>query len=533
MKLVSDRYVPHRGPENAKIMFIGDCPLSSDTTTLQTFSGSAGELLEYSLQSLGQNPEDFRYGNLLNYQPHKFDVKNANTSWQLEESRNYLREYLQQHHHTVLVPMGSYALDFLTSMDRLEKRRGSVYTFGKSFVVPSYHPSDIQQDGTNSPAFFHDLEKALHIAEHGWTEPKFNFILNPDIYQIEGLLPVLTSSSRLACDIETKMYGTYIRCMGFAWSPTDAVCVFNDSQEGIGPNFGRFLRTVLSSDVPKIFHNGMFDTFILEENGIETNAWIADTMLTQHALQPELPKGLDYCTSMYTNINYYKDDGKESSERIDKTRLAIYNCKDVVATFQVHDAQEKELDAETKRIADFSLAQVPMAKHISRAGMLVDEERRGVLRDVVNSRLSESYTMFMGAQLMYGVEPFKASQHAKVQSFLYDTLGLPVKTKKGGGITSDEDAIVSLIGTVQKKLDDLKSEKSIQEWSIKLACLRSLLSIRGYEKLMSSYVNVDCSLDGRVRSWYKITGTETGRWSAGMWHDNTGLNAQTIPREAL
>jgi DNA polymerase I-like protein with 3'-5' exonuclease and polymerase domains len=141
--------------------------------------------------------------------------------------------------------------------------------------------------------------------------------------------------------------------------------------------------------------------------------------------------------------------------------------------------------------------------------------------------------VFLGIQNMYNVEPFKVSQHAKINSFLYDKLGLPVKTTSEGKVTSGEDAVVALMSTVEKKIQDLKTEAGKQGWQVKLAALKLILRIRGYEKLLSSYINVDVSPDGRARSWYKFWGTETGRWSAGSWYDGTGLNGQTIPRESI
>jgi len=90
-----------------------------------------------------------------------------------------------------------------------------------------------------------------------------------------------------------------------------------------------------------------------------------------------------------------------------------------------------------------------------------------------------------------------------------------------------------LLATVEKKIQDLKTDAAKQPWQIKLAALKLILRIRGYDKLLGSYINIELSPDGRARSWYKFWGTETGRWSASSWYDGTGLNGQTIPRESL
>lgn len=536
MKLVSDRRIPHEGPEDADIMIIGEAPGNTDDTVLRPFQGKAGDLLDVALSEVGLVRENIRIGNVLNYQPAKNEFKKSHTTWQLEESKNYLRAWLKNKPHKVLIPMGNHALDFLLGFDGIEKHRGSVYSYNGMLVLPTVHPSSVFRDGAHSPAFLHDLQKAARIAKEGWTEPKFRFIVDPDVYQIEALLPELLKAERLYVDIETKMYTSYIRCIGFAWSDTDAVCIYNDGNyenNPVGPNFRRVLSILLESDIPKTFHNGMFDTIMLHENGFTVNNWDYDTMIAQHVLQPELPIGLDYCASMYTDINYYKDDGKESGDRLDRTKLGIYNCKDVVATARIQAAQQLEFDDVSKKYYEYKMKQIPLAKHFSFTGMLVDEDRRNEIKEVVNMRRDEDYKIFLGIQQLLGVEPFKVSQTSKINSFLYDTLELPLKTKQDGNVTANEDAIVSLLATVEKKLQDLKTDAAKQAWHIKLASLKLILRIRGYDKLLSSYINIDISKDGRARSWYKFWGTETGRWSAGSWYDKTGLNGQTIPRESV
>jgi uracil-DNA glycosylase family 4 len=536
MKLVSERRVPHEGPEDAELFFIGEAPGNAEDALQRQMQGKHGELFDIALSTFGVEREHVRIGNLFNYQPAKNDLRKAHTTWQYEESRTYLAEYLKTCKHKVLIPMGNRAMDFLLGFDGVEKHRGSVYKYRNMLVIPTVHPFIVSREASYGPAFLKDIEKAIRIAKEGWTEPKFNFIVDPDVYQLEGLLQTLLAAPRLYVDIETKKHTSYIRCIGFAWSGHDAVCIFNDGSyesNPIGPNFRRVISTLLESNIPKTFHNGMFDTIMLEENGFTVNGWDYDTMVAQHVLQPELQIGLDYCTSMYTNINYYKDDGKESSDRIDRTKLGIYNCKDVVATAQVQAGQASEFDDTTRTYYEYKMKQIPLAKHFSKTGMLVDEVRRNSLKVAVGDKLDRDYMVFLGIQNMYNVEPFKVSQHAKINSFLYDKLGLPVKTTSEGKVTSGEDAVVALMSTVEKKIQDLKTEAGKQGWQVKLAALKLILRIRGYEKLLSSYINVDVSPDGRARSWYKFWGTETGRWSAGSWYDGTGLNGQTIPRESI
>ena len=338
MKAVSDKFIPHEGPEDADFFFIQDFPSSTDETIGRPFMGRGGGPIEEALSVFDIPRESVRLGSLLNYQPAANSFSKASGSWQLEDSRKYLTSYLSTAKHKVLIPLGSSSLDFLTSYSELDKRRGSVYNYKNFLVLPMQDPSITAIDGSRKPVLLKDLEKALHIAQYGWDEIKYKMHVDPDIYQIQSLLPRILSASRLYVDIETKMESTYIRCIGFAWEEEGqliATCIYNDGNyvsNPVGATFRHILNQLLTSPIPKTFHNGMFDTLMLKANGFEVTNFDYDTMIAQHVLQPELPIGLDFCTSIYTYINYYKDDGKHSSDRIDRQKLGVYNCKDVIAT---------------------------------------------------------------------------------------------------------------------------------------------------------------------------------------------------------
>ena len=540
MRFISPHKIPHEGPLDAPLFFLGESPGSTEDELRRPFVGKSGDLLDIALETYGLSRSDVRLGYVMNYNIIKNDFQKARASEQLHESMTELRAYLNNAQHKVIVAMGSAALEFLTGHTYAEKHRGSVYRYENFYVVPTISPDIVRINGAHSPGFLHDIGKAIEIAKTGiWEEYSFNALIDPDLFQLEGLKDTICNASHLEVDIESKRDTTYIRCIGFAWSDKDAVCIYNDApyvdgQSPIGPVFRRYVDMFLRCDAEKTFHNGMFDSIMLEANGFEIHNWAYDTMVAQHVLQPELPIGLDYCTSIYTNLNYYKDDGKESGDRIDRRKLGLYNCKDVIATRLTRLAQQNEFDDVTRRYFEYKMKQIPVAKHFSLTGMYVDEERREELRTKISDAREKDMVMFLGIQQLIGVpEPFKVTQHQKVKDFLYGTLELPKKMNSDGDLTADEDAIVSLIATVQKKLQDLKTATARQMWEIRLATLKLLLRIRGQEKLLSSYINIELSMDGRARSWYKFWGTETGRWSAGSWHDGTGLNGQTIPRESV
>lgn len=547
MKNVSDIFVPHIGPEYADILILGDAPTSDDTTCLRPFSGKIGELLDVALDTIGVSRDECRLGNILNYQPAKDEYKRAFGSRQMEESRAYIEAYLKgtrpdgTPRHRIILACGDLALNFLLGFDSTDKHRGSVYDYRGMPVMPLYPLAYCRWDGAKAHTLTIDLQKAKRVIEHGFSEPDFKYVIDPDIFQLEGIMEIIRNSPLVTADIETKMHSNYIRCIQFAWSATEAVCIYNDAPyvEGavtVGPTFRRVVSEVLESEkIEKVFHNGMFDTIILEENNFTVRNYHYDTMYGQFILAPQLPLGLDYLTSIYTNINYYKDDGKGTSDRIDRKKLGTYGCKDVSATWISREAQLKEFESQPEKFKYFQykMKQLRLAKHFSKTGMLVDEERRVALREKVTANRDTDYKMFFAILKMMGVEYFTVSQSAKIKDFLYKTLELPPRKNSDGNLTADEDTIVDLITGVSRKLQELKTDKAKEPWNIKLMVLKLILNIRGYDKLLGSYIDIALSPDGRARSWYKFWGAESGRWSAAKWYDDTGLNGQTIPRESL
>lgn len=524
---ISTTKVAWEGPFDAPILFIGDFPSTHDDVAALPLRGSAGALFDMALQGAGLGRDQVRVGNVLNYQPMQNDYDRAQGTWQLEESQRELMSYLGNHKHKLIVAMGDVALEFFTSHRSIEKHRGSVYQYEGTLVLPTIHPRHVLSDGTNTVAFLHDLEKAIRISEHGWTPPQFNFIIDPEAGRMKDLLPTLLAAPRLYTDIECRRGTGELKCIGFAWTEHDAVCIFADTPAW------QSVRELLESPIPKTFHNGYFDTMILRHWGYEVTSWDFDTMIAQHTVQPELSLGLDYCTSIYTDINYYKDDGKDSSDRIKREVLGRYNCLDCVATAQVEAGVRAEMDDVSQRMFEYEFSQVPMAQHFAQTGLFVDTDRRVELENVVAKKREADLMIFIGICQLYGVEPFLTTQHQKVKDFLYKTLALPTKTNREGKVTADEDAIVSLLTTCQRELQTRSTEKGKEPWKHKVAALRLILRIRGNDKLLSSYLRTSTSEDGRVRSNYNITGTETGRWSSSSFWDGTGLNGQTIPREEI
>ena len=534
MSNISSKKVPHIGPEDAPLFILGDMPSEDDTLQGIPFVGRAGEFLNHLLSLAGISRSEARLGNVCNYQPKGNDFKLLHGSSQLMEGRAEVISYLRTHKPKVILALGNEALKLLTGMDGVTKWRGSVLRHDKSLVIPTIHPAMAFRDGQAPPIIEFDLRKTKRILDDGYTNPTHYFDTDLRPNEISYFRSKVSSSPFITADIESIRGTTHILCIGFATSHTDAVCIRNPYPlgQGCAPDFIHAVNQVIESASSVTFHNGLFDTEVLRLNGIviPEEKYDYDTMYAQRVIAPELPIGLDFCASIYTDEPYYKDDGKDSSPNFKQT-LWEYNCKDCIVTYTTRAKQEEVFAADPTLAATFKyqMSLVPVAQHLSESGMAIDGDRVSFLRDAVTTRLEESRGM------LYAINggAFLTSSPKQVVDFLHKKLALPTRSNRENKVTTNEDAIVSLIHYAQKEMDSRKTEKAKQEWFFKLAALKLLLRVRGYEKLISSYLNITTSPDNRVRSSYKISGTETGRWSASNYVDGSGFNAQTLPREEI
>jgi uracil-DNA glycosylase family 4 len=529
MSVISKRKVNPSGPEDAEILIVGEAPGDDDNLHGKPFTGRSGELLNHFLSLVGINRDLCRLTNVSCYQPKAGQFHLLHGSKELMEGYAELTTYLQKHNPKVIIPLGSEALKFFTGQASITKWRGTVLKYGKSLLVPTINPAMAFRDGQAAAIIEFDLRKAKRVLDVGYTNPTHNFDTSFQCSNWPSIIPAIKAAPYISVDIESVRGTNHVLCVGIAVDKSTAFCLRNSYplNSGIAPDLLDALLNILPAAKSVTFHNGLFDTEVLGHHGIHIPNYDYDTMYAQRVIACELPIGLDFCTSIYTDEPYYKDEGKDNSSNYKQT-LWEYNCKDCITTWEVRQKQE-EIFAGDKYLSDtfkYQMSIVPVAKHLQESGLLIDEERIKFLRDAVQDRLDKQ-TSFIYA---IAKKPILLSSPKQVTEFLYKNLELPTRTNQDGNTTTSEDALVSLIQYCQKEMETKKTEEARQRWFFKLSALKLLLMVRGDEKLISSYLNVKTSPDGRVRSSYKISGTETGRWSCSNYIDGTGLNAQTLPR---
>lgn len=533
MSTISRKQVNPIGPTDAKIFILGDCPNSDDEFHGEPFSGRAGDALNQMLAQAGIFRESCRLGNILNFRPRDDDFDLARNTPVLDQGITETLTYITQAKPTIIVPLGGDALSILTGDSRISKWRGSVIPFESSLIIPTYHPKMALRDGSLAPQIAFDFSRIQQVLTSGYKKPEHRFTINPDTVQLSIAKQAISEARHTAVDIETIRDTTHILSVQFAWSAKDAVCLINPLPMGQHDEY--FLRNVqdlLDSAKEIEFHNGTFDVEQLRMAGVtvDLNKYTHDTMFCQRTLEPELPIGLDFCTSIYTWEPYYKDDGKQNSKKLNKN-LWDYGCKDVICTWQTREVQETLLAKDPMLSADYEYnhSLIPVALEFQSNGLPVDPERLNLFKSVLEQRMQ---LLDMALKSLAGAG-FNHRSPNQVKILLYKQFGLPERRNQKGKVSTDEEALVSLIHYCQKEIDNKVTEAARTKWEVKLQVLKVLLDIRECAKLLDSYIDFSQSHDGRVRHSIKIAGTGTGRWAASLYVDGTGLNAQAFPRTKI
>lgn len=355
MSKINSKRVPGVGPEDAKIMFVGEAPGRNEEIEGEPFVGRSGELLTRYLGRLGLRRSDVRLENLCKYRPSGNKFHHLLDSEELELGLEELKESIERIRPNVIVALGNWPLYYLTDIGErtknkakgITKKRGSVTecTMVEGLkVLPTYHPAYIirPQGFKWNPVFFTDLEKVKRISAYQEIrEPEFESLIDPPGDILEQTVREMCEAEWLAIDIET-FEGNVVSCFGVADSAHRGLCITYQNETG-----WHHAERILASPAKKIFQFGSFDVMFLHRfYGFETQNYAFDTFIAAASLMPAFPRGLDFLSSLYTDFRYYKEERKIWKESGDMQTLWEYNVKDCIATYIIAMKQMAELREE-------------------------------------------------------------------------------------------------------------------------------------------------------------------------------------------
>jgi DNA polymerase-1 len=544
-------YVPGYGPMHSRIMVIGEAPGAEEEEKLQPFVGPVGRYTESLCKEAGFSLQECYRTNVFKYRPPNNDIKRAaETGHTIEEGLEQLWGEVYACKPNVILVLGSTALRYVCGKDGISKWRGSIIPSqqGGYKCVPTYHPGSIitprrgeAPDQTAAVLIGLDIKRAFE-------QSFFPEIKNPhrllqiaksdlDVY---NFLDGNRSNRIVSVDIETIK--SVPICIGLAFKSTHAISIplfpihgiegieIPDSQlQEIWRLLGDFFA---EEEIKLVGHNFKFDEakLIAPIGFLEpgNRKLYVDTMLLGHTLYCELPKSLAFYTSIYTREPFYKDEGRLFNPRKDPVSQYLkYNAKDAAVTFEIMEQMLPEL--EECGLKDFFFKTV-MPLHwfymeMENEGLKVDMNLRAALQQkyrAIDERGDAELATIIGRDVWKWKnkkrreKSYLVNSPKEVGKLLFEELKVPRRADVG------EDALVAALAN--SKMTDT-ARKAIE----------LILSQRRVKKTISTYLGAEPDYDGRMRTSYKITGTETGRTSstvlkAPVRPTQVGLAFQTLTK---
>lgn len=230
-----------------------------------------------------------------------------------------LKEEIISTNPNIIVTLGNSALWALKGELGISKLRGTITQ--SSLLVPNrkmlatYHPQAAMYSYYLRPILVADLHKSKFESRNGEIKRPQRFIVtNPNLRDIEEWF--LRPSQYHAVDIETK--NRQIEMIGFARKRDDAIVIPFIDFRAPNRSYWRDLMEEVAAwelieryslnnpNIKKVFQNGLFDLQYILPMGIRVINASEDTMLLHHSIHPEMPKGLGFMGSIYSNEPAWK-----------------------------------------------------------------------------------------------------------------------------------------------------------------------------------------------------------------------------------
>lgn len=561
-----------RGPDNG-LMIIEDYPSEEEFSQLKPLVGANFNLLRKFLHPLESNPDSFfkaafckRRIPELQTQIRRNRFKWHSKQWlefkdYFEEMQSLMLQEIIEVKPRIIFSCGEIPLNCLTERRRIRKFRGSILAFAdwilvkypelaRTLIIPLIPFRDHFAETILHVYTQLDLAKGLKYTKQPFVHPDKRYILNisyttADFY---GFIERCKNPEFRTLDIETN--NGFITCIGFCQDGQEATSIplihFKYSE---GPLLFRAVAEYIQKPIPTVNQNILYDDTICNRWGLPIPRIIGDTMLLAHTLYPELPKALDFLTSIYTDLEYYKDDVKDASgasynpEKY-KERLYLYNAKDALTTHIIYNQQLE--DAKELGVFDFYKKRVMplffVYKKLTNTGILIDETARKLLLIKYIAKLEETFEWLKASiepdeNIKWGTFINSGQQAAYL---VYDYLACPKILKwKVDQRTGERRQILV---TDEEALEELIVNR-IKDESIKKV-LYAILLCRKYYRIVN-WLSTPYDADGHMYTWYNQVGTESGRTSASVrpdifrilkddenktYKDNVGYSFQTIPK---
>ena len=524
--------VPGIGPTNPKLMVICEAPGKYEDEEGVPLVGPTGRMFNEDLALAGLSRNDIYITNVCKYRPPVNDLKKLHLiGVDLNEEISKLWEYeIKPLNPNCILAVGDTALQAVTNHSGILNYRGSILTAkdGKTKTVPTIHWAALfnryNSDGDSSGGLDYVYRKLIQAdLRRAVDESRTSDIQLPvrDLTVCHSSLDLYRYTQKFenidkaAADIES--INCIPVCIGFAFNRSSAISIpllksigniqLTDMSDREINECWRMIQRIF--DAKKLIgHNFKYDEFKLRLAGFRNLNLTSDTLIKLRVIFPELPeKKLSTAASLWTREPYYKDEGKEFKlGKSPISQLFLYNAKDCAVDFEV----DEETDNDLRELSDYYKVDLVdyyynymMKKH----RFYLTMENRGFNVDLLKKKeLLVKYTQLQKESHSRLVEMIGDEVNVKSYPQMYQLLYKQMGFKPYKNNPTSEDSIVKLLSTHCKGKDGPAKAKILEE----------ILEERRIRDQKSRNINFSPDYDGRCKSSFNISATETCRSSTSV-----------------
>lgn len=545
--LLSLQVPPTRNISTARYALIGEAPSWMEVKEGQPFVGPAGNQLTRIMAAISMPRHQVYMTNCCKAQ---LPQNNTNVLWTAKgyrcpewgELQRRLIQELQDFTGKVIILAGATAMRMVIDhprFDSIDKFRGSVYraeefphlaqAWAGKLICLANHPAKTLAN--NDPVSFYilmgDLQKFVQLEEDpSVLDVPLTLHTQPTYEEVLDFLADVQKQTETSFDIEATPQ--HVTCLALTKKPHEAMSIpfLNNQGNYWGPGqetkIWQMLAEILENpSIGKIAQNGMFDfMYVLRTMGIKADGFLFDTMLAQHLCWTDLPKGLDFLTSVYTYFPYYKDEGKLTHLKYIKDWPSYwqYNARDAAYTHLIMPKLQDEIE----KFNAWESYNYMMNLHKP----LMEMEFNGIKMDIAGIQEERIRLNKKAKALAHGIDKLagKSLNHnssKQLISFFYGECQIkPYINRASGRPTCDAVALSRIAKNYLFKKGQAGRAGAVA---------RMIVRLRKITKLTSTYFDVAYDADHRLRCAHKIYGTITGRISTEHTFFGTGANLQNQP----
>lgn len=502
------------GSPDARIFLLADGGSDSDISTGFALSGDQERILRKLANAQNLHYDEFWRTALIK---ERINLKQPEFNAPLitDQYKQILTDEINTIAPNVIVPLSELSFNFLTGLKGIRKFRGSVLPISTSLPLKNPQIRVIPTLGPN-PYLYEDAKQEFitridfgKIARNQYNVDPIKEVGHVWICETGAALRAFIdrcypNSKFLVFDIET--FANIPTCISFCFDGLESCCVpILDYHIPIDQRvvmLGLVLK-LLASPIPKVNQNIKFDWRKLNRLGWRVNNVTGDTTTAQGVLYCEFPKNLGFLTSIYTDMPYFKDEGKEfDPAKYDRKKLYIYNAKDSLATHQIHQQQIEEIkELGVEKPYRLLIDLIPTYREMEENGLLVDDTARKKLL----AGYWVIYHIHVAKLKKLTGEAINPLSSQRIGKLVYEELQWKVvrgvKKKKDGGPSADEESLELLMWTSECNS------------SLGKQILRCIIDCRKIHKVIE-ILELPTYPDGRHRCEFNLSGAETGRTTA-------------------